>query len=358
MYSATTNRFFGYGWDGIWEYSPLPPGSGTWSQKYTDLQIATLLGHADDYDWLYLFRMQFSNKANQEGWAWVGGWMDYQDGDGDWHVILFCLHTRNAWGGIVYATVIEDLEEGVDMDNELMTSMENGLALDMHSNTVYIAWTKTAESDIWDVPTYDGWWKLFRSQNFGATFSLAQTETYTDGVDGYGLSNAGQCDVWVPWGSSTYQGGTVFWTACCMQEENLGVEYAIIPMIYRSQNHGLSYEDIGDDGGDLQSGLNILGGPYNSLSRVYGGVSLWEGEDDDQLRSYMWRSGHGWTLIDRTSLAADFSDNQVWVVIEQDGYELVRFIAYDQPWYVDTDLGVNVIVGPGFDIFWLTYIPA
>ena len=283
--------------------------------------------------------------------------MDYQDGDGDWHVILFCLHTRNAWDGIVYATVIEDLEEGVDMDNELMTSMENGLALDMHSNTVYIAWTKTAESDIWDVPTYDGWWKLFRSQNFGATFALAQTETYTHGVDGYGLGDAGQCDVWVPWGSSTYQGGTVFWTACCMQEENLGVEWAIIPMIYRSQNHGLSYEDIGDDGGDLRSGLNFLGGPYNSLSRVYGGVSLWAGEDADQLRTYTWISGSGWTQFRETTQADDFNDCQSWVVMKQSGYALESALAYMQPWYItasaDVDEGPPIV-----RTFWLTYIPA
>jgi len=363
MYSATTNRFFGYGWDGIWEYSPLPPGSGAWAQLYTDAEIATSLGHGADFIDVYISRMEFSNKTTQDGWGWATGIIYYEDGDTDEHMVLFCIHTRNGWDNIVYATEILDVEDGVDY--HYWISWEPGLAIDMHSNTVYVLEAHQPEES-GGVPTYDGWWRLYRSQDFGQTFALAQEETFVWGVDGYGLSNPDEefCDVWVPWVSNSYQGGTVFWTTTILQSTNLAVEYLIIPKIYRSQNHALTREDIGDDGGDLTSGLNRLGGPYNSAERVYGSVSMYKAADADQLKAYKWRDGYGWTLVRATTQVGNFWDSLCWVIMEQDGYDLVKYLAYGQPYYVRTDLGVDVDVGPGLapagdtNIYWLTYIPA
>ena len=362
MYSATTNRFFGYGWDGIWEYSPLPLDTGVWAQQWTAAQIGTLFGHPEVEDsWLYVSRMEFSSKASQEGWGWATGIFYYYDGDADEHMVLFCLHTRNGWDNIVYATVVLDVEENVDYNYWI--SWEPGLAIDMHSNTVYILEAHQPEEDL-GIPTYNGWWRLYRSQDFGQTFALAQEETFVWGVDGYGLMNPDEefCDVWAPWKSPTYQGGTVFWTTTILQSTSIAWDYLIIPKIYQSQNHALTRENIGDDGGDLTSGLSRLGGPYNSTDRVYGSVSMYNGANADQLKAYMWKEGSGWSLVRATTQAGGFWDSLCWVVMEQDGYVLERYLAYGQPYYVRLDGDVNV--GPGLappgdiNIYWLTYIPA
>ncbi|MBU0791769.1 MAG: hypothetical protein KKC55_15065 [Gammaproteobacteria bacterium] len=363
MYSATTGRFFGYGWDGIWEYSPLPMGTGAWAQLYTDAEIATLLGHGGDFTDVYISRMEFSVKPTRDGWGWATGIMYYVDGEADEHMVLFCLHTRNGWDGVVYATTVLDAEEDVDYDYWI--SWEPGLAIDMHSDTVYILEAHPPEES-GGIPTYSGWWRLYRSQDFGQTFALAQEETFVWGVDGYGLQNPDEefCDVWVPWKSNSYQGGTVFWTTTVLQSTDIWMEYLIVPKIYRSQNHGLSYEDIGDDGGDLTSGLNRLGGPWNSTERVYGSVSMRMSADADQLRAYMWKEGSGWTLIRATTRAGNFWDSLCWVIMEQDGYDLDKYLAYGQPYYVNAGAGTDVDVGPGLapggdiNIYWLTYIPA
>jgi len=355
MASATTDRVFGYGW-GIWEYSPLPFDTGAWAATYTELQLATLMGHAADYNEIYIFKMEFSIRPDQEGWAWAGTYCWWTDGDGDEHVQYGCLHTRNAWGGVVYATEIADFEEAVDCTDFLSLCAECGLALDMHSNTVYICIAKGPEDDGGGTPTYDGWWRLYRSQSFGNTFTLAQeSPAYEFGTDGYySRYESSNCDVWVPWVSDTYNGGAVFWTTTVLQVTNLVNNQIYIPLIYRSLNHALAREDIGDDGGDLDHGLNMLGGPWNSLDRVYGALCTEDGVAPDNYSVYTWLDGAAWSafrdVADTTNRPRD------WMVTEQTGYALTSGLVGNHPYLVlaasDTDKQCTED-----DVHWMLYIP-
>ena len=125
-------------------------------------------------------------------------------------------------------------------------------------------------------------------------------------------------------------------------------------MVYRSQNHGLSYSDIGNDGG-LASGLNFLGGPYNSAERVYGGISTYYGKDADMTIIYTWRDGYGWSVF-RDTAEGNHGNCQAWIVAEQTGYVLTSGFAYQEPYFVqaasDTDKACTED-----DVFWMTYSP-
>lgn len=366
MPSATTPRFYGYGYiytftydDGIHEYAPLPFDTGAWSTLYDELDIATLLGHSGDYDKVYLSRMQFSIKPNQEGWGWCVGQMEYTDA-GTEHMVLFCLHTRNGWDGIVYATEIADLEEGVDYDTSVPPGWHSGMALEMHSDKVYIAWCLQPYSDDNIGPTMDGWWRLYRSQDFGQTFALAQSETYTWGVDGYFdfSSELAHCDVWVPWVSNSYSGGAAFWSVA-MMTINQNDDDPYVTQVYRSLNHGLSYEDIGDDGGDLVGAVTFLGGPYNSLDRVYAGCStVDQGVVAPKAAVYVWIDGSGWTLWsgDIGAVWGAFA-RQNWVVMAMSGYALVRGLGFREPLYVN-ESATGVGFAPAHNqVTWMTYVP-
>lgn len=349
MPGSSANRFFGYGW-GLWEYTPLPFDEGSWSELYSEAELATEFGHGGDYSECYIFRMQFSHRSDQERWAWAGVWLNYTDGGGDEHVLIGCLHTQDAWGSVKYATEIVDFEEGVDVTGYLVIGLEAGLALDMHSNTTYICIAKEPEA------AFDGWWRLYRSQDFGYSFALAQqSRDYVHGTDGYGVGRESNfCDVWVPWVSDTYAGGTVFWTVTMMDTANNAWEQEYPPMVYRSQNHGLSRTDIGDDGG-LASGLNFLGGPYNSAERVYGGISTFYGRDDEMTIIYTWRDGYGWTEF-RDTAESNHGNCQAWIVGEQSGYTLVSGFAYQEPYFVQSGSDEDKQTTED-DVFWMSYVP-
>ena len=107
----------------------------------------------------------------------------------------------------------------------------------------------------------------------------------------------------------------------------------------------------------LQAAGGFLGGPWNSLDRVYGGVSLHNGADAEMLIVYTWREGYGWTEFhDTNTVAWGIADVQAWVVMAQTGYALTSGMTYKQPLYVRSGIG-EVNEGPGVDIFWITYVP-
>jgi hypothetical protein len=355
MHSATTDQFFGYG-NGIWEYAPLPFDTGAWSELYDDLDIATLFGRAADYTYAYVFKMQFTIRPGKEDWAWAGVVILYTDGGGDEHVVYGCLHTRDAWSSITYTTEIVDLEEGVDFTGDLSLSEQGGLALDMHSNTCYIVVSKGPEDDGGGTPTFDGWWRLYRSQDWGFSFALAQTSpSYEWGTDGYDTTSSNNfCDVWVPWVSNTYQGGAVFWTMTMMQETDVVFAQQYVPMVYRSLNHGASYSNIGDDGG-LASGLNFLGGPWNSLDRVYGGISVTNGLAAEATTIYTWLDGAGWSTF-RDSGLGSYRNFMGWIVAEQTGYALTSGFAYQEPYFVEAGAETDKQCTED-DVFWQTWVP-
>jgi len=352
MPSATTNRLFGYGW-GMWEYAPLPLDTGAWAQIYDEDDLADMFGHLADYNEAYCFKMEFSIRPDQEEHAWAGVWIWYTDGGGDEHILIGCLHTRDAWDHIVYTTVIADWEEGVDFTKDFRISQESGLAVDHHSNTVYIGVSKAPEDNTTATATFEGWVRLYRSQDFGATFALAQEDTFTWGVDGYGVDlDDNYVDVWVPWVSDTYNGGAVFWTTTCMQQASVFINLDFIPIIYRSLNHGLSRENIGDDGGDLSYGLNMLLGPYNSLARVFGALCT-QAADGGVNTVYTWKGGQAWTEF--RNIADTVDQCRSMLVIEQDGYALETALALGQPTWL-TDSSDTDKVRPNDDTYWMAWV--
>jgi hypothetical protein len=355
MYSSTTNRFFGYGY-GIWEYSPLPFDTGAWASKYTEAAIATLFGHGADYNEVYVFRMQFSIRPDQEEWSWAGVWLWYSDGATE-HVILGCLATRNAWDTIFYITEIFDLEESVDFTNVTGVGRECGLAVDMHSKTMYIGVAKEPEEDGVGTPTFDSWWRLYRSTDCGYSFHLAQSAGVNEwGTDGWDIASTGaeiSFDIWVPWVSDPYAGGTVFWTVVLMDTANNAVEQEYPPMVYWSLNHGLSYTDIGNQGG-LDSGLNFLGGPWNSAGRVFGGISTFNGADTEVPKLYTWVTGGAWsTFNDRTG--NNHNDFNGWLVTEQSGFTLASGLVYSEPYFVEVGAETDKVCTED-DVFWQTWV--
>jgi hypothetical protein len=355
MYSETTNRCFGYGW-GLWEYAPLPFDTGAWSETYSEEDLAAFFGHDADYTECYIFKMQFSINPAYEGWAWAGVNLYWDDGTD--HFLVGVLHTRNAWSTVTYTTTLFTLEDGVDWTylNACEIS-ENGLALDMHSNTIYVCAGKAPEQT-GDVATYDGFWRLYRSQNWGFTYTLAQEETYEWGVDGYEHAgyNDGMCDVWVPWVSNTYTGGAVFWAAAILDTADNPAAIEYDTLIYRSLNHGLSYSNIGDDGGDLSHGLNFLGGPYNSLARVYGGLSMTSGKAADNTILYTWRAGMVWSEF-RDTATGTWQNFRGWIVGEQTGYALTSGLAYQEPYFVESAADEDKACTED-DVFWQAWVIA
>jgi len=339
MYSTTANRFWGYGYNGIWEYQDLPLGSigSDWAEVMSDDDVADECGHLADYWEAFIFRMQFSIRPGQEGWAWAGVQIYWDDGDGDTHYGIWVLYTTDAWSSVTYATNLFEFEDGTDWTYlDACEVEENGLALDMHSNTVYVACGMAPDQDGFGSATDDGWWRLYRSQNFGFSFDLAQEVTFTWGVDGYEHAgyDDGACDVWVPWVSDTYAGGAVFWTAAMLDTANDSSDIELDTLIYRSLNHGLAYDRIGDDGG-LSQGLNYIGGPWNSLDRVYGGLSMTDGLDADQTKIWTWLDGAGWTLF-RDTNTPTWRNCYMLLVTAQSGYTLSSCMSYEDPYYIQS----------------------
>jgi hypothetical protein len=225
----------------------------------------------------------------------------------------------------------------------------------MHSDTCYIVIGKGPEDDGLGSATFGGWLRLYRSQNFGFSFALAQEETFTWGVEGYDVDRTDMyCDVWVPWVSNTYNGGAVFWTATVLQEADVVANNEFVPLIYRSLNHGLSREDIGDDGGDLSHGLNILLGPWNSLHRVYGALATEDAIAADNFTVYTWRSGNNWTEFRQVGGAAD--QTRAAVVIAQDGYALDTWLGFIEPYWVESGSDEDK-QRPNDDTFDIVWVP-
>lgn len=300
------------------------------------------------------FRMQFSVRPGQEGWAWAG--VNVYWNDGTVHLLVGVLHTRDAWDTVTYATTLYELTDGVNWDWVSACDLyENGLALDMHSNTVYVCTGKAPSQDGLGAPLYDGFWRLYRSQNFGYSFTLAQSATYEWGTDGYEWAghDDGFCDVWVPWVSDTYAGGAVFWTACMLDTANDSSDIEYETLIYRSLNHGLSRERIGDDGG-LDQGLNFIGGPWNSLSRLWGGLSATNGKDADQTKIWTWISGQVWTEF-RDTATATWRDFLGWLIVSQSGYTLSSALAYQEPYLVQSGSETDKTCTEK-KIFWMTWV--
>lgn len=371
MPSSTAYRLFGYGdlygfgeEDTIQEYIDLPLDDGIWTELYDELNIATLFGHEDDYSDIYLFRMQFSNKVSQEGWGWVGGrfeWVDYDDPpDYPQHVFYFCLATQDGWDTIKYATQVgPEYVEGVDFDTNVPPAWPCALAYDNHANIVYILVCQQPQSDDQVNPGIDGWWKLYKSLNYGNTFSLANSLAAEWGTDGYfdNASELAHCDIWIPWVSSSHSGGTLFWSVA-MMTVNQNDDDPYVTQVYRSTDSGTTYADIGDDGG-LTGAITFLGGPYNSSSILFAGCSTADqGVVAPKAAVYVWESGSGWTQWSGDIGATwGASARQNWVVMAMSGMNLTRGLGFREPIYIEEgDDGVTFLFSHE-QITWMTYIP-
>ncbi|HUW09142.1 MAG TPA: hypothetical protein VM537_05395, partial [Anaerolineae bacterium] len=354
MSTSGSKRLFGYaglglifGTDVIWEYAPLPLGSGSWSAAWSAADIADLFGHSGDASDVMIFRMVSSLDPNQEEWAWASGRLDYPVGD-DNNTIAFVLHTRDSWDTIKYATEIFDL--GVDDGDPFYTlGFDHGLAIDYHSGYVYISLAKTT----FGVDEDPGWVRLYRTQDYGFSFTLAQEVQFDDGDDSlYGTSDRPSSDVWVPYKSDTYNGGTVVWTAAVRGSPNT-LPFVFAPMVYYSQNHGLSARDIGNDGG-LPTALNALLGPWNSIERVWGMSCLYY-ESTTVPGIYTWRDGYGWTLFneDETAFARD---GNILAIKSQVGYLPEVVVFREEPMEMDGDSSEDKAF-PSDAARWITVIP-
>jgi len=291
--------------------------------------------------------MTSSIDPDQEEWAWVVGRLDYEIDTVD-YTIAFVLHTRDGWDTIKYA--VELFDAGPDNGDPYWTLGHNqGIAMDYHSGYVYVSLAKTTFSTDED----PGWLRLYRSQDFGFSFSLAQEVTFNDGDDGlYGTGDWPSSDVWVPYRSDTYTGGTVVWTAAVRGSPDT-IPFVFAPMVYYSQNHGLSAREIGNDGG-LPTALNALLGPWNSIERVWGMSCLYY-ESTTAPGVYTWRDGYGWTLFneDSTNFARD---GQLFAIKSQVGYLPEVVVFREEPMEMDGDSSEDKGF-PSDAARWITVIP-
>jgi len=354
MPGSSVNRLFGYaGWglfsgtDVIWEYAPLPLGTGSWSAKWSAAQIATLFGHAGNYTDVCIFRIASSLDPDQEEWAWASGRVDYEV-DSDDYTIAFMLHTRDGWDTIKYSLELFDLGPD-DGDPYWTLGYDHGVAIDYHSGYVYASLAKTTTG----AGTDPGWVRLYRSQDHGFTATLAKEVQFDNGDDSlYGTGDRPSSDVWVPYKSDTYTGGTVVWTAAVRGSPNT-LPFVFAPMVYYSQNHALTAKDIGNDGG-LPTALNALLGPWNSIDRVWGMTCLYY-ESTTDPGVYTWRDGYGWTLFNEDGTAFG-RDCQLFAIKTQDGYLPETVIFREEPFEMD-DVSVIDKAFPSDAGAWITVIP-
>jgi hypothetical protein len=357
MPSLTTQRFFGYNW-GIYEYTSPPFDTGAWSTKYTEAQLATLFGHGADYNECYIFRMIFSANPIHEEWAWAGVYLWWTDGGGDDHVLYGIIHTSDAWTSTQYAHTILDLEEGVSMEDILGPCQECDIGYDDHGDQLYMLIAKAPEEDGASNPTHDGWWRLYWSQDYGYTWNLGQQKTFEWGnpyynIDLYDMN----CSIWVPWRDNEFNGGTLYWTVCLVQETNLAWDYITIPQIFYSHNFALTRTDISDVNGKPGCALTMVKGPWNSIHRVYGVMQPDDTADGHVGQVWTFRGdgpAYGWTLFRDTNPHVD--ECRCMIIYEQDGYALKTLLATCDPRWItsgsDTDKQ-----RPSDDSFWAIWIP-
>ena len=108
------------------------------------------------------------------------------------------------------------------------------------------------------------------------------------------------------------------------------------------------------DGG-LASGLNFLGGPWNSLDRVYGGISVTNGLAAEATTIYTWLDGAGWSTF-RDSGLGSYRNFMGWIVAEQTGYALTSGFAYQEPYFVEAGAETDKQCTED-DVFWQTWVP-
>ena len=365
MPSASAYRLFGYGDsfgadDTIQEYVDLPLGSGSWSVLYDSDDIADLFGHLGDYTDMYLFRMQFSNAASQEGWGWVGGRLEYDDGTE--HVFYFCLATQDAWSTIKYSTQVgPDYEAGVDYVAAVPPAWPCALAYDNHAEDLFVLVCQQPQSDDNITPGVDGWYKLYKSQDYGFSFLLVNSKTFEWGTDGYFdfSSELAHCDIWIPWVSASHTGGTMFWSVAMMTVA-LNDDDPYVTQVYRSTDSGTNETNIGDDGG-LTGAITFLGGPYNSSSKLYAGCSTSDqGVVAPKAAIYTWELGGSWTRFENDIGAVwNARSQQNWRVLAQSDSDLTRGMGFREPLVVDETHPNGVMPGNGAHEYvkWLTYIP-
>ncbi len=357
--NTASPRLFGYG-DGIWEYTPLPLGSGAWVQKYTEAQLATAFGHGADYNWVHIGKMCVTVNPSHEGWAWAVCYIYWSDGAGDDHVAYGVIYTTNYWSAHQYARIIVDLEEGVDFEDTLGPVEQPDIAYDEHADYLYVLICKAPEND-WGIPavaTFDGWWRLYRSQDYAYTWMLAQqSPNYTWAAPYYSIDLSDiHCSLWIPYRSNTYNGGTVYWSVTMLQETNLAWDYITVPLIYYTHNFGLSRTEISDVSGSPGCALNILHGPWNSIHRVYGALVFEDTADGHLGEVWTFRGdgpAYGWTLFQ--DVAATVQDCDDILVMRQNGYALMVGVTAADPWRC-TSTGDYDCQYPGDDAFDLTWV--
>lgn len=340
----------------ICEYGPLPLGSGSWTIRQTSEDIIGELGYTiGEADYFGISRIIVDLRAGNERHAWAVGQLGYDDGTE--HAVGFVLYTQDGFTTITYATVLFDLDE--DDGNPWWTLSEhNAIDVDLHTGYVYAALAKTT----WDADDDPGWLRLYRSTNDGFTFTLCQEWTFNDGDGGYyGGDNDWCADVWCPWVSDTSNGGTVFWTA--QLRKNADASPAVYePRVYRSQNHGITATNIGDDGG-LATCLIRLLGPWNSAEYVWGLACTYD-ESTTAPAVYTWRNGYGWSKWSGEDNGgwesfAPFSVNiYTFGIIAQDGYSPEEVVWRQFPWIMDDTTIDDDREFPNNRAGWVTFIPS
>jgi hypothetical protein len=337
----------------ICEYSPLPLGSGSWTVRQTAKEVATAVGYSGT-DYVGISRIIVDRRVGRERHAWAVGQLTYTDGEG--RAVAFVLYTQDGFTSIRYATELFNEGES-DGDPWWTLSEHNSIDVDLHNGYVYAAIAKTT----WDAVDDPGWVRLYRSTNSGFTFTLAHEYSFNDGDGGYyGGDNDWCADVWCPYVSDTYAGGTVFWTA--QLRRNADASPAVYePRVYRSQNSGASATNIGDDGG-LATCLIRLLGPWNSAERVWG-LACTKDESTTAPAVYTWRDGFGWTKWSGESdvgwaTFAPFSVNIYTLgIIAQDGYTPEEVVWRQFPWIMDDTTIDDDREFPNNRAGWVTFIP-
>lgn len=229
---------------------PLP---GSWSEMQDADAFADELGYLGDYTNVNLFAMAFSTLL--EGRGWVGGICkhDYDE------MSVFVATTLDGWETIERVYECENLDSSVNAVE--MLGEVNDLAIDEHNDTIYLLYTKRSNGGTYDDPAF---WRLWRSQDLGVSFSKIQEDSFNQGEDGrYSVWYLADqiCNLYVPYSTA----GVVYWSTTFENAES-GIPADPAPCIYYSGNYGTTRQDISSG---LDYGITGIRGPWSTSGTIY-----------------------------------------------------------------------------------------
>jgi len=338
--SDDTYRLFGYE-QAIYE-RPVPLAAGAWTTKQTAANIATALGYGGDYAEVVIGRVQFSQLV--EGRAWAVGVCRHNAGA---DVSMFVLTTLDAWDTIERAVEIDDVAQA-DGRPDLYMSLDNALAIDLHNDTIYALFAKTSHGGANDDPV---WWKLYRSQNLGVSFTLAQSDSFNDGDGGrYGTWSKYDlmCDIWVPWASP----GVVYWCTSWESDATGGAWGHYAPCVYRSNNYAATKSDIS---GTLTTSFSRIVGHWNNADRAYALDAIDSNLNNEAV--YVYSAGSGWSLFRDMGVSVG-NTSQAFVVRILNNYELDTALVGEDPDLLESGSQEDKAFSGSYGCFWLTDVPS